>query len=134
VTPACCSSCWSQIDSERAFRLAESNQLIVPEFVLLEIGNALWRRVRSGAGEARAALRLLDELKRFDLDIRSVQEFVAPALSRAMTLGHPIYDCLYLAMAEMLDLTLVTADQRFLSALRGASAGSVRVNALADFV
>ena len=35
------------------------------------------------------------------------------ALAIAVELGHPVYDCLYLACAESADATLVTADDRF---------------------
>lgn len=42
------------------------------------------------------------------------------ALELALMLGLPVYDCIYLALAERLDGTLITADKRFLDAL-GAS-------------
>ena len=35
----------------------------------------------------------------------------------ALELGLPVYDCIYLALAERLDRTLITADKRFLNAL-----------------
>jgi predicted nucleic acid-binding protein len=119
--------------SEHAFKLAENNQLIAPEFVWLEIGNALWRRARAGVIDARFAPRLLEQLNRFDLDIRSVRDFAAPGLRLALLLAHPIYDCVYLAMADALKVRLVTADRRLLAALRGGVPGSVQVNVLSDF-
>ena len=36
-------------------------------------------------------------------------------------LDHPVYDCLYLALAEAEDARLVTADQRLLTRLRGSA-------------
>lgn len=41
------------------------------------------------------------------------------ALDLALSLGHPVYDCLYLALAERMERRLVTADRRFLAALAG---------------
>lgn len=41
------------------------------------------------------------------------------ALDLALGLGHPVYDCLYLALAERMQRRLVTADRRFLAALAG---------------
>lgn len=36
------------------------------------------------------------------------------ALELALTLRHPVYDCVYLALAERMDRPLITADKRFL--------------------
>jgi predicted nucleic acid-binding protein len=45
-----------------------------------------------------------------------------PYLARAMALAneyaHPAYDCMYLAVAECLDLPIVTADTRLVNKLR----------------
>lgn len=43
------------------------------------------------------------------------------ALQLAIDLNHPIYDCLYLALAIRLDTHVVTADRRF-AALNGSRA------------
>lgn len=39
------------------------------------------------------------------------------ALELALTLRHPVYDCVYLALAERMDRPLITADKRFLRSL-----------------
>ncbi len=39
------------------------------------------------------------------------------ALELALELRHPVYDCVYLALAERLDRKLITADRRFLRGL-----------------
>ena len=52
----------------------------------------------------------------FDL-ISEVQDFPA-ALELSLKLNHPLQDCLYLALAERLDATLVTADERFVAKTR----------------
>ena len=41
------------------------------------------------------------------------------ALDLAMALAHPVHDCLYLALAERMGASMVTADTRFLRALAG---------------
>jgi predicted nucleic acid-binding protein len=49
------------------------------------------------------------------------------ALELALALGHPIYGCLYLACAEALGATLVTADGWFRAAAgRSGFAGLIR--------
>ena len=42
----------------------------------------------------------------------------AHALAIAIELSHPVYDCLYLALAERMDRFLVTADARLQKAVR----------------
>ena len=62
------------------------------------------------------------EVHQLPVALREVDD--GAALELAVSLGHPVYDCTYLALAHSLDLRLVTADRR----LREA----VRVSPLAD--
>jgi hypothetical protein len=45
----------------------------------------------------------------------------ARAFALAHELDHPVYDCLYLALAEIEDVRMVTADRRLLERLRGSA-------------
>jgi len=45
----------------------------------------------------------------------------ARAFALAHELDHPVYDCVYLALAEVEDARLVTADRRLLARLRGSA-------------
>ena len=53
------------------------------------------------------------------------------ALQIALTLQHPVYDCMYLACAQLEAAPLVTDDRRFLNAL-GSGAWRDQVIALGD--
>ena len=119
--------------SDKAFHLAQNYQIAVPEFLFLEIGNALWSRVRTGKSRATDAPELLDDLDAFSFDIRPTKPLVQLALSFATTLDHPIYDCTYLALAERQKAPLITADKRFLGAWSRSKLQTVDVRALADF-
>jgi predicted nucleic acid-binding protein len=79
----------------------------------IEAGNALWRRVGRGEitfDEALALLAGLDDIPVGYVDERGL---VAPALALAEAMNHPIYDCIYLALALREDCGLATADVRF---------------------
>ncbi len=92
--------------------LASPGELLAPELVLLEVGSVAWKRVARGetsAEHARAAAAALPRL--FSLLV-PVAEMYERALGLALELGHPIYDCTYLALAEARRLPLVTADRR----------------------
>jgi predicted nucleic acid-binding protein len=107
--------------SEAAIALIGSGDLIGPTLIHAEVGNALWKAVRRGelAGDGEISEQLAD-LARY---LRTVDE--TPLLGRALALGielgHPVYDCVYLALAEDLDDMLVTADRRFVCAVAGTS-------------
>ncbi len=121
-----------EADSGRAKALVASADVIVPELVYAEIGNAMWaymRRTGIALGEAEG---LLEVLGRAPLNVRPVRPYLKRALGIASTLNHPVYDCVYLALGESFDAPVVTADLRFLSAVRSASV-SFEVQALADF-
>lgn len=104
---------------DTAHRLvAEAGALFAPDFLLVEVCNIAWKKVRRqeiGAVQAREILTLL----RRRLNFFATTELVEPALQIALTLGHPVYDCLYIACAEMTDSVVVTADQRLCAAVQG---------------
>lgn len=54
------------------------------------------------------------------------------ALRIAISLNHPVYDCVYLALAYQVDGTLVTADTRFFNIV-AATEHADRVALLANF-
>lgn len=53
------------------------------------------------------------------LVIRSTRPLLNRALTLADRLAHPVYDCVYLALAEHERATLITGDERLLARLRG---------------
>ncbi len=103
--------------SEDAIGWIGRQELIAPTLVHAEVGNALWKRVRRKeiADDGEIGERLAD-LARY---LRTVDEtpFLARALRFAVDLQHPIYDCIYLALAESMGDELLTADRRFLQAV-----------------
>ncbi len=78
------------------------------------------RTGRLGAGDAVEAAAGLPAL--FDTLVPSA-ELVERACTLALGLDHPVYDCLYLALAEREGVALVTADRSLQEkAARGADA------------
>jgi predicted nucleic acid-binding protein len=63
-------------------------------------------------------------VSRSGVDLRRTEPLLPRAMGLARRLGHPVYDCVYLALAEREDARFVTADQRL---LRRASARHVDV-------
>jgi predicted nucleic acid-binding protein len=120
-------------DSDRARSIAESFTLIAPELAFAEIGNALWTRHRRGEFTAESSQRLASRIQTSAIESQPVRPLLPHALALATEIGHPIYDCVYLALAASLDLPLITADNRFLNALREVEFRRVDVRLLSSF-
>ena len=106
----------------------QHDQLIAPELWLAEAANALWRHVRIGELTPDQALTRLRELKKAPVASLPIEPHVERALALAIELGHPIYDCLYLALALAQDAHVITDDRRFAAAAnRPELAGRVRL-------
>lgn len=84
--------------------------LTAPELIDLEVASVLRRQAASGALDARRADLALRDL--IDLPLRRAGH--RPLLPRCWELRHAVtaYDAAYIALAEALGLTLVTADAR----------------------
>jgi len=88
--------------------------LVAPDLLFAECANILWKKVRRGeltGDEAEIAGQTLEQA---DLTIVSARAYVIRATTIAVELDHPAYDGIYLAVAEALQLRLVTADDRLI--------------------
>jgi predicted nucleic acid-binding protein len=103
--------------------LAESGQaaadalldedLIAPSLWLLEAANALWWRNLRGELSVGEAEERLSELFNAPVTSIPIEDDLSMAAVLAQRLGHPVYDCLYLALAVREQTQVVTADRRF---------------------
>lgn len=107
-----------QEDSAEALLLMGA-RWTAPEFLMIEVGNVLRTKMRNqqlDPNQARSGLEFVrSTIERFVAD----GELVDRAFEIAVDLGHPIYDCLYVACAERESGRMVTADQRFANRLTG---------------
>ena len=102
--------------SDAADALLDDDSLIAPAIWLAEAGNALWRRTRMAEITAVEAHERLTELQKAPVASLAIGPHLDRALDLAISLNHPIYDCLYLAVALHQDAHVVTADRRFAAA------------------
>ena len=104
--------------SEAARHLAESGALLAPDLILVECANVAWRRVLAGSVPLAQAEAFLAALPRWFDTLAPSAELYDHAFRIAHDLRHPVYDCVYLGLAEREELPLVTADQAFVSRVR----------------
>ena len=104
-----------QEGSARAGALRTESGLIAPSLIAAEIGSAIWKAVRrKSVSRADALVAVEAALLPFDALIPA-EELRGRALAMAIELGHPIYDCFYLALAERENAPLISADKRLVS-------------------
>ncbi len=103
--------------SDAARRVAETADLLAPDLLWAELGNVLWRRQRLGEFSPENARAMLLMLRRLPVETFSLFPLIPLALEIAIAIGHSIYDCLYLALADREDCRVVTADERLRNAV-----------------
>jgi predicted nucleic acid-binding protein len=105
--------------SDRADALLGADEpLFAPELVLAEAANIAWKKTIRGEIEPEQARIIAERLEAGIPMLLSIQALHVRALDIALQLGHPAYDCFYLACAEAVtDGQVVTADERLLSAV-----------------
>jgi predicted nucleic acid-binding protein len=101
--------------SEAAVALRDQ-ELIAPVLWLAEAANALWRHARIGEISDDEAAAHFSELLKAPVASLPIEPYLEPALQLAGEIGHPVYDCIYLALALRHQTHVVTADQRFVAA------------------
>ena len=114
-------------ESEAAVALRDQ-ELIAPALWLAEAANALWRHARIGEiGDDEAAAHVAELLKAPVASL-PIEPYLEQALKLAMEISHPVYHCIYLALALHHQTHVVTADRRFAAAAgTPALAGRVRL-------
>jgi predicted nucleic acid-binding protein len=105
-----------ETDSDRAAALA-AYRLSAPDLLDAECANVLWVKVTRGELSEADALTRIARLIAAPVDRVPCRELAAAALKLSIDLGHPAYDCLYLALAIRAAVPLVTADVKFLKAV-----------------
>jgi predicted nucleic acid-binding protein len=100
---------------ERANGIVRSGEaLIAPDIVIAEMANAAWRGTTFHDMSRETATDMVREATRFFSELVPSASLKNRAFAIALELRHPVYDCFYLALAELRNLTFVTADARLL--------------------
>jgi predicted nucleic acid-binding protein len=105
--------------SDLADQLLLQGELAAPDLIFAELANAIWKkRLR---GEIVASPPSLDKFPQYFEVIEPCQNLAVRASELAIDLGHPAYDCFYLALAEKRGSQVVSADKRLAEKLAGTS-------------
>jgi len=99
----------------------------VPDLFYTECANILWKYVRRFGYPSENARQDVVDLQALALRTVSTADVLEPALDLALTYEITVYDASYAALAQQLDMPLITAD---LALTRKLAQSSVHVQAL----
>lgn len=97
--------------SDEARSLA-GQDLHAPDLLYIECANILWKKAAKGDLTLTQAERASKALQISPVMVVPSGPLLEKALALAGALRHPVYDCLYLALAAEKKMPLITADER----------------------
>ena len=110
--------------------LRQGTRIIAPYLMLVEVSNALLRKARERRIAVESAVGLLENLVNRDITMWEPPGLHSRALQLAVVLNQSaVYDSHYLALAEIMNCEMWTADERF---YRAAVARFPRVRWIAE--
>ena len=96
-----------------AERLLEAeSSLLAPDLMAVEATNAWWKKLRRREMELPDVEQAVTNLLALGIAWTPSTALLRPAARLAVEIGHPVYDCLYLALAASHSARLATADDR----------------------
>jgi predicted nucleic acid-binding protein len=104
--------------------LSRTSALTAPDIIVGELLNARWKSARSHL-PAPSLDAILGFLKR--VRIVPCLAYATEAANLAERLDHPVYDCLYIAVAQRETLKLLTIDSHLMRKMRSHKLGSLLV-------
>ena len=118
-------------DSADARSLLDDEVLHAPRLLVSEVANAVWRKVRLDQVDRGAASQILATLSDVPVRWHADETVCSDAIRLAIAHDRPVYDLMYVALAQRLGVRVVTADQRLVNALAMTDHGDLVV-ALTD--
>jgi predicted nucleic acid-binding protein len=100
----------------RRFRSGDC-RLLVPDLFWSELGNILWKAVRVGRIPGASCEAAVQALEHVGIATFPCFPLLKDAIALALAFDRTVYDALYVALAVVSDVPLLTADERLANAL-----------------
>jgi predicted nucleic acid-binding protein len=103
-----------EIYEQEATKLLKGKHIFhVPELLLPEFSNIIWKKVRRAEITEDDGEKIISAISRKKWNIHSHKKIIKSAYAGAISTGQTVYDWTYLALAISLSCEFVTADERF---------------------
>ncbi len=99
--------------------LARGETILAPELVLVEASNTAWKKTKRKEITPEQGEAMVGALPLYFDRLVEAGILITRAYALACRLNHPVYDCLYLALAEMESIKMITDDTRLIKAVAG---------------
>ena len=104
---------FEEIYTEHAVRILDDKYTLhTPDFFLMEITNLLCKRIRRREITNKASDEIRKALTQLPVNLYNTNQLLDAAYEIAITTGSSLYDCIYIALAILLDCQIVTSDKR----------------------
>ena len=100
--------------------LDRSESLAAPDLIVTEATNIALKKVVRNEISREQAHVITIAISRYIPTLHPSADLAERALEIALTLNHPVYDCIYLACAETIDGILITADRKLCRSVHGS--------------
>jgi predicted nucleic acid-binding protein len=107
--------------AEAAAVLRQEAVLLAPDILIAEVCNAAGRALRQGRIGSDQAAGIAARLPGLFSSLAGAASLAVRAFEIARVIDHPVYDCLYVALAARQQTKLVTADARLLAKMSGTA-------------
>ncbi len=91
--------------------------LLAPDLIYPEVGNILWKKQRMKELTRSEVEEITDAIISFPLKIETSKLLLPLAMDIGMAYGITIYDALYLSMARVYEIKMITADKKLTDAM-----------------
>jgi predicted nucleic acid-binding protein len=95
-----------------------AQDLLAPALLQIECANVFWHKVLKQEMDAAVAEIALRAIFGVGIELVADEALLLHSLSMANQIKHPVYDCLYAALAELRGAPMVTADEKFVRTYR----------------
>ena len=97
--------------------LDQPNELHAPDFFLIEFDNIICKWIRRGVVEAQEGTAIRQTMRQYPIELHPFSPLMNSAFAIANETRRSLYDCVYVALAVLLDGSMVTADRRLYDAI-----------------
>lgn len=98
--------------------------LFAPDLIWAELGNVLWNKLQRNELDAEIIRQILGAVAvAFPVETVPCSLLLAAAFEIASAFNRTVYDSLYIALAQSMQATFITADERLVNALGQTSLG-----------
>lgn len=103
------------VGNQLAAVLEQADLVMAPSLFHSEIGNTLWKSARFGSLTHDAALSLYEDAVALVDEFVPDEPLILQAMTSAIRHGHPVYDLIFITLAQRYGCCLLTTDQKLLA-------------------